>query len=45
MPDEGPNIALRAFGRHDAALRLARVNISKTYTNQFARLAKARFRA
>lgn len=45
MPDDGPSIALAAFGQFDATLRLARLNTSKTYTNEFARRAKQRFRA
>jgi NitT/TauT family transport system substrate-binding protein len=45
MPDDGPSIALAAFGQYDAALRLARLNVSKTYTNEFSRRAKQRFLA
>jgi NitT/TauT family transport system substrate-binding protein len=45
MPDDGPSIALAAFGQYDATLRLARLNASKTYTNEFARRAKQRFLA
>ena len=45
MPDEGPSTAWTALGHYDTALRLAKVNVSKTYTNEFARRAKLRFRA
>ena len=45
MPDEGPSTALKALGHYDVAMRLARVNLGKTYTNEFSRRAKLRFRA
>lgn len=45
MPDEGPSTALTALGLYDTAMRQAKVNPSKTYTNEFARRAKQRFRA
>lgn len=45
MPDEGPATALTAMGHYDPALRVAKVNVSKTYTNEFAQRAKVRFRA
>lgn len=45
MPDEGPLTALTALGQYDVAMRLAKVNPSKSYTNEFARRAKLRFRA
>ncbi len=45
MPYDGPSIALAALGQYDAALRLARLSASKTYTNEFARRAKQRFQA
>ena len=45
MPDEGPTTALTALGHYDSALRVAKVNVSKTYTNEFAQRAKVRFRA
>ena len=45
MPEEGPSTALTAMGHYDPALRVAKVNVSKTYTNEFAQRAKVRFRA
>ncbi len=49
MPDDGPSTALRALGQYDPtfdpAARVTRINLGKTYTNDFARLAKQRFRA
>jgi NitT/TauT family transport system substrate-binding protein len=45
MPDEGPATALTAMGHYDPVLRAAKVNVSKTYTNEFAQRAKVRFRA
>ena len=45
IPDEGPLTALRALGQYDATLRQAKVNVSKTYTNEFAQRAKQRFSA
>jgi NitT/TauT family transport system substrate-binding protein len=45
MPDDGPPTALRALAHYDAGIRLVNINLSKTYTNDFARRAKARFRA
>lgn len=45
MPDDGPSTALKALGQYDAVLRSAKINLGKTYTNEFARQAKHRFRA
>ena len=45
IPDEGPSTAWTALGHYDAALRLTKVDVSRTYTNEFARRAKLRFRA
>jgi NitT/TauT family transport system substrate-binding protein len=45
MPDDGPLTAFKAIGQYDAIFRAAKVNINKTYTNEFARRAKQRFRA
>lgn len=45
MPEDGPSTAFKALGQYDAALRLTKVNLSKTYTNEFARVSKQRFRA
>lgn len=45
MPEEGPLTVFKALGQYDAALRLANIKLGKTYTNEFARAAKQRFRA
>ena len=46
IPDEGPATALRALVEIDPALplALAKIDVSKTYTNEFVRLAKIRFK-
>ena len=44
MPDEGPEIALKALVEADPVLRLAKINTAKTYTNEFVRRAKTRFK-
>jgi len=45
LPSDAAHAALAVQLRLDPALRDARVNLSRTYTNQFAQKAKARFRA
>ena len=44
MPEDGPATALNALLRFDPALRLVRIDLSKTYTNEFVKRAKVRFR-
>lgn len=45
LPEDGPKTALKAFSRFDAGLKLARIDLSKTYTNVFAVRSKERFKA
>lgn len=45
MPDNGPRTALEALASFDPAIRAAKIDLAKTYTNEFARRAKERFQA
>ncbi|MCZ8293152.1 MAG: ABC transporter substrate-binding protein [Hylemonella sp.] len=45
FPEEGGKTALRALASFDATLKADRIDLSKTWTNQFAARAKARFKA
>nr|WP_315184251.1 ABC transporter substrate-binding protein [uncultured Albidiferax sp.] len=45
LPDGGPQTALAALGSFDPLVKAARIDLGKTYTNDFARRAKERFRA
>ena len=45
VPDDGPGTALRALAQFDGAIRLTAIDVARTYTNEFARRAKDRFRA
>ena len=45
MPEEGPEIAARQVAQFDEPGSLDRFNLAATFTNVFARKAKARFRA
>lgn len=44
FPEEGGRTALRALSSVDAALGAGRIDLARTYTNQFANRAKARFK-
>jgi NitT/TauT family transport system substrate-binding protein len=44
VTEEGPRLALKALGSFDVGLVNARIDLSKTFTNEFARNAKERFR-
>lgn len=44
MHDDGPPVALNALVQIDPTLRLAKIDVAKTYTNEFVRRAKIRFR-
>ncbi len=43
--DEGPRTAARVLASADPAIKLDKIALAKTYTNEFARKAKARFKA
>lgn len=45
MPEEGPATALRALARVQPGLDGGRVDLARTYTNEFARRAKSQFNA
>lgn len=45
MPEDGPEIAARLVAQFDEPGSMERFNLPATYTNVFARKAKARFRA
>ncbi len=45
IPDEGPRTALRALSSIDTNVKASRIDLSKTYTNDFSRRAKDRFKA
>ena len=45
MAQDGPLTALKALARFDPNLRADRIDLSRTYTNEFALKAKARFAA
>ena len=45
IPDEGPRTALRALASFDPSIKADRIDLAKTYTNEFARRAKERFKA
>jgi len=45
FPDDGGKTALRALASFDTTLKADKIDLAKTYTNQFALKAKARFKA
>ncbi len=45
MPDEAARTALKALSAFDTTVRPERIELARTYTNQFARRAKDKFRA
>ena len=45
MNEEGTKTALRALASFDPAIKPEKIDLSKTYTNEFARKAKDRFKA
>jgi NitT/TauT family transport system substrate-binding protein len=45
FPEDGGKTALRALSSFDATLKADKIDLSKTFTNQFARRAKDRFKA
>lgn len=44
VPEDGAAATLRALSRYDSSLLAANMDVAATYTNEFARRAKARFR-
>ncbi|HET7866908.1 MAG TPA: ABC transporter substrate-binding protein [Burkholderiaceae bacterium] len=45
MPDEGPRTALRALASFEPEVKPDKIDLAKTYTNDFARRAKDKFKA
>jgi len=45
ISDEGPRTALRALASFDPSIKVDRIELPKTYTNEFARRAKEKFKA
>ena len=45
IPEDGPSTALRALASFDPTIKAEKIDLSKTYTNEFARRAKERFKA
>ena len=45
IPDDGARTALKALASFDPSIKPNKIDISKTYTNEFARRAKERFKA
>lgn len=45
MPEDGPKTALRALASFEADMRPDKIDLAKTYTNEFARRAKEKFKA
>ena len=45
MPEEGPPIALKMLTSFDPMIKVEQIEISRTYTNEFANKAKKRFKA
>ncbi|MEO6017604.1 MAG: ABC transporter substrate-binding protein [Polaromonas sp.] len=45
IPDDGARTALKALASFDPSIKADKIDIAKTYTNEFARRAKDRFKA
>lgn len=45
MPEDGPKTSLRALAATDSSIHPDRINLSKTWTNEFARRAKEKYKA
>ncbi|MGE4240388.1 ABC transporter substrate-binding protein [Ramlibacter sp.] len=45
LPEEGTKTALKALASFDASIKPEKIELGKTYTNEFARRAKDRFKA
>lgn len=45
VPDDGVKTALRALASFDPTVQADKINLGKTYTNEFAKRAKDRFKA
>jgi len=45
LPDEGPRTALKALASFEPSVKPEKIDLAKTYTNEFARRAKDKFKA
>lgn len=45
LPDEGPRVALKALASFEPSVKPERIDLGKTFTNDFARRAKEKFKA
>lgn len=45
IPDDGARTALKALASFDPGIKADKIDLAKTYTNEFARRAKERFKA
>jgi NitT/TauT family transport system substrate-binding protein len=45
ISEDGPRTALKALASFDPAIKVEKIDLTKTYTNEFARRAKERFQA
>jgi NitT/TauT family transport system substrate-binding protein len=45
MPDDGSRTALKALASFDNSIKAEKIDLGKTYTNEFARRAKDKFKA
>lgn len=45
IPDDGARTALKALASFDTGIKVDKIDLAKTYTNEFARRAKERFKA
>src|SRR4051794_17012647 len=45
LPDEGARTALRALASFEPSVKPEKINLARTYTNEFARRAKDRYKA
>jgi NitT/TauT family transport system substrate-binding protein len=45
IPEEGPRTAARALASFDATIKVGKIELAKTYTNEFAKKAKERFKS
>ncbi|MCJ0763074.1 ABC transporter substrate-binding protein [Variovorax terrae] len=45
VPDDGPKTALKALASFDNTVKADKIDLAKTYTNEFARRAKEKFKA
>ncbi|MEO6321755.1 MAG: ABC transporter substrate-binding protein [Polaromonas sp.] len=45
IPEEGPRTALKALASFDASIKPDRIDLAKTFSNNFAQRAKKRFKA